>query len=69
MPIQIKAKDAGIFDASEVAMLGRVFDKLKSERPSPGEHEAIAAQIIAIYSNGVSDEAELFSLSKQALSR
>jgi len=59
MPIQLKAKDAGIFDASEVAMLGRVFDKLKSERPSPGEEEVISAQIITIYSSDVSDEAEL----------
>jgi len=40
-------------------MLGRVFDKLKSERPSPGEQEVIAAQIITIYSSDVSDEAEL----------
>lgn len=35
MLIYQKAEDAGVFDPSEVALLGRVFDRLKMARQSP----------------------------------
>lgn len=69
MSIQRKAAEAGIFDASELALLGRVFDNLKLGNPSPDEREFIASRIIANYMAGVVDEAELVLLSKQPLGR
>ncbi|WP_024927381.1 MULTISPECIES: hypothetical protein [unclassified Mesorhizobium] len=69
MPIRRKATDAGIFDASELALLGRVFEQLKLDSQSPDAREAIASRIIANYMAGVTDEAELVSLSKQPLGR
>ncbi|MBZ9810276.1 hypothetical protein LB542_15595 [Mesorhizobium sp. BR1-1-9] len=69
MPIQRKAAEAGIFDESELALLGRVFDELKLHNPSPDERDSIASRIIANYMAGVVDEAELISLSKQPLGR
>ncbi|MBZ9857341.1 hypothetical protein LB566_26460 [Mesorhizobium sp. CA13] len=69
MPIQRKAAEAGIFDESELALLGRVFDKLKLDDPSPDARDLIASRIIANYMAGVVDEAELVLLSKQPLGR
>lgn len=69
MPIRRKATDAGIFDASELALLGRVFEQLKLDSQSPDAREAIASRIIANYMAGVTDEAELVSLSRQPLGR
>lgn len=47
MPIQRKAAEAGIFDESELALLGRVFDELKLDNPLPDECDSIASRIIA----------------------
>lgn len=69
MPIRRKATEAGIFDESEVALLGRVFEQLKLDNQSPYAREAIASRIIANYMAGVTDEDELVSLSKQPLGR
>jgi hypothetical protein len=69
VPIRRKATDAGIFDAAELALLGRVFDKLKLEHPSPDSLDMIASRIIANYMAGVTDEAELVSLSRRPLGR
>jgi hypothetical protein len=69
MPIQRRATEVGIFDAAELAMLGRVFDKLTSDSQSPDARETIASRIIANYMAGVVDEGELASLSKQPLGR
>ncbi|PBB66046.1 hypothetical protein CK228_24605 [Mesorhizobium sp. WSM4312] len=69
MPIRRKATDAGIFDATEVALLGRVFDKLKLEQGSPDTLDTIASRIIANYMAGIKDEAELVSLSRWPLRR
>lgn len=69
MPIRGRAAEAGIFDGAELALLGRVFDRLKAEGRSPAEDDAIASRIIANYMAGIKDEAELVSLSKQPLGR
>ncbi|QKD03491.1 hypothetical protein [Mesorhizobium loti] len=69
MPIQRRATEVGIFDAAELAMLGRVYDKLTSDGQSPDARETIASRILANYMAGVVDEDELTSLSKQPLGR
>lgn len=69
VPIQRKASDAGIFDGSELALLGRVFDKLGLDEQSDGEREMIASRIIANYMAGIKDECELVSMSRQPLGR
>ncbi|KRB23848.1 hypothetical protein ASD99_29640 [Mesorhizobium sp. Root695] len=69
MPIRTKANEAGIFDPSELALLGRVFEHLKLEDQSPEARDAIASRIIANYMAGIKHEAELVSLSKQPLGR
>ncbi|WP_348631204.1 hypothetical protein [Mesorhizobium sp. WSM3224] len=69
MPIYQKAKEAGVFDASEVALLGRVFEKLKIDGQSPERHEALASRVIANYQAGITDEEELVSASKLPLGR
>ncbi|UCI10204.1 hypothetical protein FJ974_14990 [Mesorhizobium sp. B1-1-8] len=69
MPIRRRASEVGIFDASELALLGRVFDRLLLDNKSAGERDAIASRIIANYMAGIKDEAELLSLSKQPLGR
>jgi hypothetical protein len=69
MPIYRKATEAGVFDPTEVALLGRVFE----ETVVPGEderaREARASRIIGYYQAGVRDEAELRALAKQPLGR
>jgi hypothetical protein len=69
LPIHRKAEDAGVFDPSELALLGRVFDRLKVDGQSAHQREALASRIIANYMTGVVDEEELLSASKQALGR
>lgn len=67
MSIYPKAKEAGVFDSSEVALLGRAFEKLKTEGQSPERREALASRIIANYQRGIRDEEELVSTSKLPL--
>jgi hypothetical protein len=69
MPIHQRAREAGIFSSSEVALLGRVFDKLKDEHQSPERREALASRLLANYLAGIRDEAELLSTSKLPLGR
>ncbi|TIX45295.1 MAG: hypothetical protein E5W81_01305 [Mesorhizobium sp.] len=69
MPIHRKAQTAGIFNPSELALLGRVFDGFKGDCQSEHEHEALASRIIANYMAGVMDEAELITTSKLPLGR
>ncbi|RAZ90167.1 hypothetical protein DPM33_15170 [Mesorhizobium hawassense] len=69
MPIHQRAREAGIFNPSEVALLGRVFDKLKDEHQSPERREALASRLLANYLAGIRDEAELLSVSKLPLGR
>lgn len=69
MPIYQRAREAGVFSPSEVALLGRVFDKLKDEHQSPERREALASRLVANYLAGIRDEAELLSVSKLPLGR
>ncbi|MER9871163.1 hypothetical protein NKJ35_29065 [Mesorhizobium sp. M0136] len=69
MPIHRKAEDAGVFHPSELALLGRVFDRLKSDALSEQRREALASRVIANYMAGLVDEEELLSASRQALGR
>ncbi|WP_419694845.1 hypothetical protein ACN2CC_32030 [Mesorhizobium muleiense] len=69
MPIYRKAEAAAVFNPSELALLGRVFDRLKVDAKSEQRREALASRIIANYMAGVVDEEELLSASKQALGR
>ncbi|RWM15126.1 MAG: hypothetical protein E5X53_05325 [Mesorhizobium sp.] len=69
MPIRGRAEDAGVFNATELALLGRVFNRLKIDGQSEQQRETLASRIIANYMAGVVDEEELLSASKQALGR
>ena len=69
MPIRRKAVDAGIFDPDELALLGRVFARLKTPDQSADSQSRLAARIIANFMAGVIDEAELITLSRQPLGR
>lgn len=69
MPIRRKAEAAAVFAPSELALLGRVFDRLKVDEKSEQEREALASRIIANYMAGVVDEQELFSVSRLPLGR
>ncbi len=69
MPIRRKAAEAGILQPSELDLLGRVFEQLKFDGQTQDARDVIASRIIANYTAGVTDEAELVSLSKQPLGR
>ncbi|UVK57559.1 hypothetical protein DBIPINDM_008160 (plasmid) [Mesorhizobium sp. AR02] len=69
MPIRRKAVDAGIVDSAELALLGRVFDQMKTPNQSAESQSRLAARIIANFMAGVVDEAELIALSRQPLDR
>jgi hypothetical protein len=47
MPIRNRAADAGIFEPSEVEMLGRVYEQLKSDGQSLDARGVLASRIIA----------------------
>ncbi|RVD52546.1 MAG: hypothetical protein EOS30_09765 [Mesorhizobium sp.] len=69
MPIRRKATEAGILGPAELALLGRVFEQIKANRHSQEAPEVLASRIIANYMAGVTDEAELVSLSRLPLGR
>ncbi|RWD71665.1 hypothetical protein [Mesorhizobium sp.] len=69
MPIYKKAKEAGVFSSSDLALLGRVFDKLKNEHQSAERREALASRLMANYLAGLRDEDELLTASKLPLGR
>jgi hypothetical protein len=69
MPIYRKAKETGAFNSDELALLGRVFDRLKFEGQSQEQREALASRIIANYQAGIRDEEELVSISRLPLGR
>ena len=69
MPIYKRAKEAGVFSSSDLALLGRVFDKLKNEHQSPERREMLASRLLANYLAGLRDEDELLAASKLPLGR
>ena len=69
MSITGKMNEAGIFRPAETALLGRVFERMKLEGMPEDQLETLASRIIANYMAGITDEAELISLSRQPLGR
>ncbi|RWN25253.1 hypothetical protein [Mesorhizobium sp.] len=69
MQVLRRAEEAGVFDPSELAILGRVFNRLKVDGQSAHQRETLASRIIANYMAGVVDEEELLSASRQPLGR
>ncbi|RUW45534.1 MULTISPECIES: hypothetical protein [unclassified Mesorhizobium] len=69
MPIRRKATEAGILEPEELVLLGRVFEQIKVNSQSKESLDALASRVIANYVAGVTDEAELVSLSRQPLGR
>jgi hypothetical protein len=69
MPINRKAREMGVFSASEIALFRRVFDRSKVQGEKESDREARASRIIANYMAGIRDEDELASLSKKPLGR
>ncbi|WP_036263870.1 hypothetical protein [Mesorhizobium sp. WSM2561] len=58
-----------VTERSELALLGRVFNRLRFDGQSEQQRETLASRIIANYMAGVVDEEELLSALKQALGR
>ncbi|CDX60013.1 conserved hypothetical protein [Mesorhizobium plurifarium] len=69
MPISQRARDAGIFDADELELLSRVFNRLKVDNQTAEQREVLASRIIANFMAGITDEDELLALSKRPLGR
>ncbi len=69
MPWRGEADRAGIIVPDQVALLGRVFDATAVEGETERQREARASRIIAYFQSGITDEAELRTLAKQALGR
>ncbi|RWO42806.1 MAG: hypothetical protein EOS11_14545 [Mesorhizobium sp.] len=69
MPLRGRAEDSGVFNPSELALLGRVFDRLKVGAQSEKQRETLASRIMANYMAGVVDEEDLLSASKLPLGR
>lgn len=69
MPIRRKADEAGVFDPSELALLDRVFERLKLEDRCVFQNDALASRIIANYVAGVIEETELAMLTREQIRR
>ena len=69
VPIHQRAKEAGIFDAAELALLTRVYDRLRYDEQTADQRQVLASRIIANFMAGIVDEEELVSLSRLPLGR
>jgi dGTP triphosphohydrolase len=69
MPIRRQARGSGILLPAELSLLERVFEQLKLDGQTEEARDAIASRVIANYMAGMTDEAELVSLSRQPLGR
>lgn len=69
MPIRSKAVAAGIIGPTDLDLLGRVFHETAVPGESDHDRETRASRIIAYFTAGVTDEAELRTLAKQPLGR
>jgi len=69
MPYRRHAEDAGIINAAELELLGRVFDRLSIPGESEEDREARASRIIGSYLAGITDEDELVTVAKRPLGR
>ena len=69
VPIHQRAKEAGIFDVAELALLARVYDRLRYDEQTADQRQVLASRIIANFMAGITDENELVSLSRLPLGR
>lgn len=69
MPRNIKAVESGLLGPSELVFLNRVFHDTIVEGETVRQREARASRILAYYTAGITDEAELVTLAKQPLER
>jgi len=59
MPIRAVALHSGIYQPSDLDVLQRAFDRIVVPEHTPVQRESIATRLIAVFSSGVTDEAEL----------
>ena len=69
MPVNKKASEFGTFDAKEIAMFWRIFDATKVDGETELDAEHRASRIIANYTAGIVDEAELAEMSRKPFGR
>lgn len=69
MPLSKIMSEAGVFSASEVALIARVFDALHLQNSTALDREEHASRIIADYQSGITDEAELVRRAKDRSGR
>ncbi|RWC26662.1 MAG: hypothetical protein EOS27_24475 [Mesorhizobium sp.] len=69
MPNRRTAAEAGVFRPSELDLLARAFEQLKLDGQPQEARDALASRIIANDMAGLTDEAELISLSRHPLGR
>ncbi len=69
MPINRKANEAGVFTPSDLALLQRVYRQTEVDGETEAMREGRASRILANFLAGITDEAELISLSRQPLGR
>jgi len=69
MPIHQIAENAGIFDPAKLALLARVYDRLRYDEQTADQRQVLASRIIANFMAGITDENELVSLSRLPLGR
>ena len=67
--IRLRAAAEGILKPADIDLLARVYAASVLETHSELDREHLASRIIANYQTGITDEAELISLSRQALGR
>jgi hypothetical protein len=67
--IERKSKQVGVFSPSEVALLGRVFERTAVDSETDEAREDRASRIIANYKAGITDEDKLVEASKLTLGR
>lgn len=69
MPMRQRAKDAGIFEPTELDLLARVFHYLKYDGQTEDQPQALASRISPTSWQASSMKTSLFSLSRLPLGR
>ena len=69
MPIETTAVEAGVISPAELVFLNRIFHNSLVQGETARQREARASRILAYYTAGITDEAELSTLAKQPLGR
>jgi hypothetical protein len=69
MPAHARHQDGGTFEPSELDLFGRVLKKLNSQELTEVQRQVMALRVMANYMAGITDEDELFELSRTPLGR